>query len=401
MSGALADVRVLEFAWAVAGPATTRPFAQHGATVVKVETSNRLDGTRAMGPFRDKPGRNRSGYYALYNHGKLSVTLNLHHPRGHDVVRRLVRWADVVNENFSAGQMERWGLGYEDLAKIKPEIIMLRSSMQGQAGPHAQHRAAGMQLQGLVGLTHLTGWPDRAPSATSTPYTDVVGPWFGAVAILAAIDQRDRTGQGQCIDLSQYEASLQVIAPAIMEYAATGREPTRRGNRSLSMAPHGVYRCDGDDEWCAIAVRDDDDWRRMRRAMDAPGWTDEARFATSEGRLAAADELDRLVESWTVPRSAEEVMTTLQSAGVPAGAVRSCAGLFEDPQLAHRAHFVPLEHPVLGPFMCDAPAFRLSRTPADLGPAAAMGMHNEHVYKTVLGMPDDEYESLHSSGVFD
>ena len=229
--GALDGVKVADFAWAVAGPLVTKMLAVHGATVVKVETNHRLDGTRVGPPFRGKPSRNGSAYYTDINPGKLSITLDLRKPEALAVAKRLCRWADVVNENFSPGIMARWGLGYDDLAVEKPSTIMLSSSMQGADGPHAKHPGIGATLGALVGVNHFTGWPDAEPVGVARPYTDTIAPWFGAAAVLAALEHRDRTGEGQHIDLSQYEATMHMIAPALLDHTLNGRGPGTGGER--------------------------------------------------------------------------------------------------------------------------------------------------------------------------
>ena len=231
-AAALDGVKVADFAWAVAGPLVTKMLAVHGATVVKVETNHRLDGTRVGPPFRGRASRNGSAYYTDINPGKLSVTLDLRKPEALAVAKRLCRWADVVNENFSPGIMARWGLGYDDLAVEKPSTIMLSSSMQGADGPPRQAPRHRRDPGGaLWASNHFTGWPDAEPVGVARPYTDTIAPWFGAAAVLAALEHRDRTGEGQHIDLSQYEATMHMIAPALLDHAVNGASPGPRGER--------------------------------------------------------------------------------------------------------------------------------------------------------------------------
>ena len=323
--GALDGVKVADFAWAVAGPLVTKMLAVHGATVVKVETNHRLDGTRVGPPFRGRPSRNGSAYYTDINPGKLSVTLDLRKPEALAVAKRLCRWADVVNENFSPGIMARWGLGYDDLAVEKPSTIMLSSSMQGADGPHAKHPGIGATLGALVGVNHFTGWPDAEPVGVARPYTDTIAPWFGAAAVLAALEHRDRTGEGQHIDLSQYEATMHMIAPTLLDHTVNGAAPGRVGNASPSAAPHGAYRCrdskeapdGGQDEWVAIAVASEEQWAGFKRALDGEAWVEEERFQTALGRVAAGEEIDALVEAWTSRRTAGEAVELLQAQACP------------------------------------------------------------------------------------
>ena len=391
---------MLDFTWAVAGPIATKMLAMHGATVIKVESNLRLDGTRIAPPFRPKIGRNRSAYYTDLNNTKYSVTLNLNHPEAKGVIHRLVPWADVVIENFSPGIMERWGLGYEDLVKLNPDVIMLSSTMQGREGPHAAHVGLGPTLGGLVGLNHFTGWPDREPVGITSPYTDVIGPWFAGVAVMAALEQRDRTGQGQHVDLSQYEAAIHMLAPAFLDYAANGRVQTRVGNRSSYWAPHGAYRCQSEDRWVALAVTSDGEWERFTKAIGDPAWARDPRFRSNASRLHHADGLDPMVEAWTVSREAEAVARLLQAAGVPAGVVATARELHADPTLKAMGQFVQVDHPEIGPHAHTHPSFWLESTPAQFRPAARIGEHNEWVYKELAGLPDEVYTRLQKAGVF-
>lgn len=370
-TGALDGVKVADFAWAVAGPLVTKVLAVHGATVVKVETNHRLDGTRVGPPFGGKPSRNRSAYYTDINPGKLSITLDLRKPEGIEVAKRLCRWADVVNENFSPGVMDRWGLGYDDLAAEDPSIIMLSSSMQGADGPRATHPGLGATLGALVGINHFTGWPDAEPVGVARPYTDTIAPWFGAVAVLAALEHRDRTGEGQHIDLSQYEATTHMIAPALLDHTVNGAAPGRVGNASPGAAPYGAYRCHesegapdgGQGEWVAIAVTLEEQWEGFKRALDGEAWVEEGRFQTALGRVAAGEEIDALVEGWTSRRTAGEAADLLQSHGVPAASVADGRTLHADPQLAHLGVLAKVDHPRIGQHHVTHPAFRLSETP--------------------------------------
>ena len=316
------------------------------------------------------------------------------------MAKRLVAWADVAVENFALGQMAKWGLDYPSLREIKPDIIMLSSSQQGQTGPHAHHPGLGGQLQALAGFTHVTGYADRGPLGPALPYPDVIAPWFAVVAIVAALEHRHRTGQGQYIDSSQFEASLHFIAPAVLDYSANQHVWERRGNASAEAAPHNAYRCKGEERWCAISVRSDDEWRAFRRALGEPSWTAEARFATLEGRLAQASELDALVGGWTQEREAEEVMSLLQEAGVPAGVVANGRDLHEDPQLRHRGHFFMADHQRMGPYPVDAPSFHIRNAPPDIRPAPMLGEHSEMVCRDFLGMSEEEYRELQEKGVF-
>ena len=243
----------------------------------------------------------------------------------------------------------------------------------------------------VAGITHFTGWPDRPPIYLGVPYTDYVAPALAVAALMAALDYRERTGQGQYIEISQAECAALFLSPALLDYAVNGRLRERVGNRSPQFAPHGVYRCQGEDRWCAIAVESDEQWQALCRAMDMPSWSGHSGFATADGRVAAVEELDTLVEKWTARRSPEEVMETLQAAGVPAGLVHTGEDLLRDPQLAHREHFVYLDHLEIGRHAGERVSYRLSRTPGRVARGApCLGQDSEQVLREELGFTDEE-----------
>jgi len=397
----LEGIKVADFTWVVTGPLITKHLADYGAEVIKIEGRSRSDIQRSTRPFKDDiPGENRSGQFNMDNTGKLSVALNLAHPEGIEVAKRFVAWADIVVENFAGGAMKRMGLGYEELKKVKPDIIMFSSSVQGQTGPYAAHSVYGWQLTPLSGLTQITGWPDREPLSPDGPYTDYPAPRFGAFAILAAIDYRRQTGKGQYIDLSQYETSEHCIAPLILDYTVNRRVANRMGNRSPYAAPHGAYRCRGGDRWCAIAVFTDEEWEIFVRVIGKPVWTKEPKFTTLLERKENEDELDKLVEAWTISYSPEEVMTKMQAAGIGAGVVATPEDLMEhDPQLRHRNYFRELGHPEVGKHRVRGPYFLLSKSPCEVRRAPLLGEHNEYVLKEIIGMSDDEIAELVIEGV--
>lgn len=400
---ALAGLKVVEFAVFAAGPMVGKHLGEHGATVIRVESRSRPDGFRVhYPPYKDNvPGLNRTGSFALFNDSKLGITLNLKAPRAREVARRLVAWADVLIENFVPGVMARHGLGYEACAAINPALIYLSSCNMGQTGPKAHQRGFGSQLTSQSGFTYLTGYPDGDPMLLFGPYIDFIAVGFGLIAVLAALDYRRRTGRGLHIDLAQYEAGLQFLAPALLDYEVNGRIMTRLGNRSPHACPHGVYPCRGDDQWCAIAVRNDEEWRALCRAMGHPEWIQDPHFRSFEARKAHEDELDDLVSRWTAERTPTEVMETLQAAGVPAGAVRRVSELFSDPQLLHRRVWRELPHAELGMFHYEAPPFILSETPAELRSSPLLGEHNRTVYQEILGYSDQEFQELVAYGVIE
>ncbi len=401
----LDGVRVADFSWVVAGPLTGRWLADYGADVIKVESMAKIDGLRKGPPYQGgKFHINGSAYYAAANTGKRCILLNLNRPRGLEAAKRLIQWADVVIENFTPGQMAKWGLDYESLREIKPEIIMISLSIQGQTGPHRLLPGLGPMLAGLAGLGHLTGWEDGPPSGVSVVYTDAASPQFASLALAAALEYRARTGKGQYIDLSQFETSVWLLGAAMLDWTVNGRNQGRVGNQLTGgdvpiAAPHGAYPCIGDDKWCALAVFSDEQWQAFGRVIGSPAWTQDARFASHEARRRNTQALDELVGRWTRQFAADEVMRRMQAAGVPAGVVHDQRGLYEDPQLNALDHYVWLDHLDMGRYHTERLAPRLSRTPAQIRrPAPLIGEHSEEVCKQVLGYSDAEYDAMLAEG---
>lgn len=400
----LAGVRVADFCWFGAGPIYTEMLANHGAQVVRVESQSRVDGLRAAHPMPEgKFTLNVSGFYNNFNAGKLSLTLNMKHPKALEIAERLIARSDIVTENYTPGTLEKWGLTYDKLRELRPNIIVVREPMQGLEGPHRDYAGFGAVIAPLAGIAHLSGFPHRDPVGLGTNYTDyVVNPGHAFIATLAALRYRNRTGKGQIIEVAQIESSVCVVSTAILDFAVNGRVQERMGNRLSYAAPHGVYRCQGDDRWCAIAVFTDDEWQAFCRIVSAEQeWCHEERFATLEGRKEHEDALDRLVEGWTSTRTAEEVMETLQAAGVPAGVVQTGRDVLDnDPHLKARGYYVYLDHPEAGRTAYDGPGFRLSKTPGRLrSPAPLLGEHTEFVCKEVLELDDEEIAQLVMEGV--
>jgi benzylsuccinate CoA-transferase BbsF subunit len=396
-------IKVVDLSWAAIGPLTTKTLSDFGAEVVKIENNHHPDGTRFSGPFRNNiPGVNLSGCFNQWNTGKRSILLNLATPRGVEVFMKLAAWTDVVVENFSGGTMKRMGLGYEELRKVNPGIIMLSSCMMGQTGPYAAQRGVGPLLTALSGFNHLTGWPDRLPVGPHGAYTDFIGARFATLAILAALDYRRRTGNGQYLDVSQLENSVHFVAPILLDYVVNKRVVSRMGNRSSYAAPHGAYRCRGEDRWCAIAVFTDEEWESFCKVIGNPAWTKETRFSTLLERKQNEDELNRLVEEWTINHLAEEVMIMMQAAGVAAGVLLNAEDLQEhDPQLKHRHLYWKLEHPDFGQYTAPRPGFLMSKSVYEMQRAPLQGEHNEYVLKGILGMSDEEIAELVIEGVLE
>ena len=396
-------LNILDFGWAIAGPWTVKYLADYGATVIHVESAHHMDFIRTGPPFKDgKPGIDNSFYFSNYHCNKYGLTVNMRHPRAREIIEKLISWADVLVENFAPGVMEKWGLPYEEIKKIRPDIIMLSSSQFGQKGPLGRQPGAGIQLAAYAGYNRLTGWEDREPSVLYGGITDCPAGRIGGVALIAALLYRRRTGKGMYIDLSQYESALHHIAPVLLDYQVNGKIAMRKGNRHPLACPHGVYPCLGDDSWCAIAVFRDEQWRGMCRVMGDPEWTREIRFSTFPDRKKSENELNQLISEWTSTLTAGEVMLELQEAGVPAGIVQKAEDLYNDPQLKQFGYFWEVDHPVIGKHQLESNAFQLSKTPRKLRmPAPCLGEHTEYVCREILKVTDEQFAELSESGVFE
>ena len=406
-------LRVLDFTWIGVGPVTIKYLGDLGADVVRVESVSRPDGLRSGPPFKDGiPGINRSQFPANFNTSKLGLGVNLAKPEGVALIKRLItEWQpDVIAESFTPKAMRNWGLDYDSVRKLRPNVIYFSTCQQGQTGPHAMYPGYGQLSSSMAGYYQITGWPDRDPVTPYGAYSDFVNPPNGFTAITAALEYRRRTGKGQHVDLSQYEGATHYKAPVIMDYLLTGNEMVRDGNRDEAFAPHGVYPCKEEvreltgpgESWCAIAVTTHAEWLALGDAMGNPPWAREERFATFESRRHNDAELDALVGEWTKGYGAQDLMRLLQAAGVPAGAVQSQADLWQDPQLLHRGHFQWLNHTECGPMPYDGLQFDLSDTPGKLRmPQALIGEHNEFVLKKFAGLNDDEIGDLVAAEVLE
>jgi benzylsuccinate CoA-transferase BbsF subunit len=392
---ALSGLRVLDLCWVVAGPAVGRVLADHGAEVVRVESSTRLDTARLIGPFHGgEPSAESSILYGDVNAGKLGLTLNLGLEQARDVLRDLVRRSDVVLESFSPGVMDGWGLGYDELRALNESVIVLSTSLMGQTGPLGRFAGYGNIGAAMSGFQSLVGWPDRVPFGPYGPYSDYVAPRFALVILLAALDRRAETGEGCHIDVAQVETAAYFLAPQIADYLEFGHVAERMGNRDPGMAPHGVYPS-ADGAWVAIAARDDADWRAFAEQL---GVSDE-RFATAAGRLAHVDELDDLVGEWTGRQPAAAVEALLQEHGVPAHVALDSETALDDAQFRSRGHFVEVEHELYGKTVVQGSRQRLSRAPAVVGRAApTLGRDNEHVLHELLGYDDARIAELDEVG---
>jgi benzylsuccinate CoA-transferase BbsF subunit len=400
---ALSGLRVVDLSQWAAAPLATKVLADFGAEVIKVESMTGLDGGRMAWPL--VPGVNSvnvSAWCNNYQSSKLSVTINLNEHKGRDLLLKLVHISDVVVDSYPRRIMERWSLTYEELAAAKPDIIVASMPMMGSDGPYRDFRGFGNTIAAMTSLPSLTGDPCRPPVGTGTAYTDYTsGSWQFATAILAALHHRDRTGTGQYVELSQFEAMICFLGVPLLNVTANQHAIERIGNRSTFAVPHGVYRCRGDDRWCALAVRTDQEWSSLCSVLGHPPWTRDNRFATFLQRKKHEDALDELITTWTEERPAEEVMFALQHVGVPAGVVQNVQDLLEnDVHMRAREHYISLVHAEAGKMTYDAPTFKLSLTPGRLrSPAPLLGEHNEYVLGELLGMTEDAIGDLVVEGI--
>jgi crotonobetainyl-CoA:carnitine CoA-transferase CaiB-like acyl-CoA transferase len=374
-------------------------LAEYGATVVHVESTRRLD-TIHDSAVQGRPGPENSAAVQGANAGKLAVTLDLSHPGARPVIEALVRWADVVTESFAPGVVARIGLDYESLRAMKPDLIMISSCLMGQTGSLKSFAGFGNLAASVTGFQHFAGWPDRAPSGPAGAYTDYIAARYNAIAILAALEHRRRTGEGQYIDQSQAEAAFHFLTPELLDFSLHGRTRTRVGNDDREMFPHGVFPARGADRWVAIAVRDEADWRALCDALGRPDWRDDAALASADGRRACGAAIDSAISAWAETRDAGAIETELQARGVPAHAVLDMPGLYTDAQLRARGHFVELPHPIHGNATIEASRSRLSHTPARIPERAlTFGCDNRRVLGELLGFADEAIAALEAQGV--
>lgn len=384
---------------------TTRLLAVLGAEVIKIESARRVDLIRGWPPFPvGKTGIDVSGLFINYNVNKMGITLNMRHPKGLEIARRLISISDITVENFTPGVLDKWGLGYEEQAKVKPDILMVSMPVMGKTGPRRDFGGYGNGVQAAAGLAFIMGRPDRAPVGTGTAYPDTgPNPRQAATALLAALHYRNRTGRGQFIELAQLESTVSYTGTSIMQVTANKTLQTPQANHLGYASPHGGYRCQGDDRWCVIAVFTDEEWKSFCRVLGDPDWTRDPRFASLLSRKQHEDDLDSLVEEWTKERTAEEVMNSLQQAGVAAAVVQNGQDLLErDEHLKVRESYVVLEHREAGRVTADRGYFKLSKTPEKVyWPGPVLGQDNDYVYRELLGMSEEEMDEYIVEGILE
>ena len=388
----LKGLRILDFTWVLAGPCATRILADFGAEVIKVQSQKTSRVAES----------NLTGYFNAWNRNKRSITLDMSYPEAKKIVSRLVEKSDVVIENFSPRVMANWGLSYDKLREIKSTLIMVSLSAMGQTGPWRDFVGFGPTIQALSGLTYLTSFDKDSPLGVGYSYADKIVGLYAALAILSALEYRDRTGHGQYIDVSEYESMCTLLGPALMDVSVNRKEVLPPGNcpDDILAAPYGSYKCSGTDRWCVIAVFDEGEWEALCRMMGNPSWTREEKFSTLLKRKENSEKLDGLIEQWTAQHTPEEIVRHLQEAGVSAGVVQNGEDLARDFQLMAREYFIPLEHPTLGRTISDSPPIRFEDHPkVNWKAAPLLGQDNRYVYMELLGFKEDDLSSYIERGI--
>jgi benzylsuccinate CoA-transferase BbsF subunit len=400
----LTGVKVLDFGWALVGSLTGKHLADNGAKVIRVESVTRIDLSRTNRMVKISTGNNPDDkpWYTHINTSKLGLALNLKHPKAKEIIEKLISWADVINENFTPGTLTKLGIDYNFAKTIKPDIIMLSGSAYGQTGPMAHEWGVDGTGLAMSGYLDQTGWPDRGPVGSNVPYGDVVLPYVNALAIVAALDYKRRTGKGQYIDASMVEVCIHSSTPVLLELQANNVLHPRNGNRIDYASPHGVFPCKGNDRWCAIAVFNENEWQAFCNVIGNPAWTNDNKFTTMKSRKANEDELENLISQWTALQKDYDVMYKMQAAGVPAGVVQTMADIVDnDPQLKERDFLVPIKNPVLGVFGHPTPPFKFTKSKAKLTHAPSLGEHTECIIINILGMSDMEFAELMGENLFE
>jgi benzylsuccinate CoA-transferase BbsF subunit len=412
MPAALAGIRVLDPSQVWAGPTCTKILGDLGADVIKVESARRMD--IARGEARATPGGlgfypgdvlgpdpwNREGKYADRNRSKRSICLDLTHPRGVDAFKRLAANCDIVVENYRQGVMKRFGLGYDQLRAVRPDIVMLSMASQGSTGPEAAYGSFGVTLEQTAGVASITGYLGGNPATSGVLFPDPLVAVACVGLLLAALRERRLTGQGTYIDLSQREMTTSILGDMVMDYTMNGRRRQPSGNRHTEYAPQGVYACHGEDVWLAISVRNDEEWHALASTVGGAELAADPRYASRDARLAYHDELDALLGKWTAGRDAYIAMFTLQRAGVAAGVVARGQDLVRDPQLVARDFWEYSGHTLEEVLPYLSRPFKFSRTQAmTRSPAPRLGAHTVEVLREVAGMSQAEIDELHDLGV--
>ena len=397
-------IRVLDLSMGWAGPLVGQMFAEMGAEVIKVEDTHHFDwwrGSLSMAPPEMQPIE-RAAVFNTANRGKRGVTLDLASARGIEILKRLIEVSAIIVENFSPGVMDRLGLAYDNLRAINPQLIMISMPSFGSDGPECNARGYGNTVEAMAGVTGLTGYHDGDGQryTLSNALGDPVGGLHGVFALMVALRERERSGVGQLIELAQVESLIPFVTEAILDFQFTGKVPAARGNRDREHAPHGIYRCAGEDNWIALACETDDQWRSLARAIGIERLADDKRFVDASARKANEDALDAELSAAVAQLSADECVARLRDAGVIAAPVNSAPAVMADPQIQSRDYFVAIDRDVVGTHLYPGAVARIPDTPlrAD-APAPLLGEHNRQVFAELLGMSDNDIAELERIGV--
>ena len=398
---ALAGFRCVDFSWVFAGPYCGQLLGDMGMEMIKIESRKRMDVVRMYPPFAFEDRRlNSSGYWNTHNRSKYSVNLDMKSEKAREIIVRLIAMSDVVLENYSARGMKAIGFDYERLREINPRIVYCSMAGFGHRGPYKNYVAYGPMQESQAGIVHLTGWPDGEPSRVGTSYPDAAAGVSAAFAIVSALRRVKRTGQGQWIDLGQTLTAAALTDTAVIEYTVNGNIQQRNGDSHRFFAPHNVYPCSGEDQWCAISVENDQEFAALATVMGQPALARDARYATNIARIQNRESLDELISAWTSQLDHYEVMHRLQSAGVAAGAVLSTGEFVEDEHIKARGFMEKFGHPVVGEKSYPGVPFKMSETPGYIHrPAPLLGADTEYIFKTLLGMSDEQIKQLDDEGI--
>jgi benzylsuccinate CoA-transferase BbsF subunit len=402
-NGALSGTRVVDFGWAWAGAICGQILGDFGAEVIKVESRSRLDPMRQGRPIvGDKPDPEQNPISSNINRNKLSFAINLKKQGAIDLVHRLIGLSDIVVENMSVGVLDRLGLGYEDLKKVRPDVIMVSLPAAGRTGPLSRIRAYGPTITGLSGVDSLVGYENEIPTGFQQPMADPNVGLHALLAVLAALRHRRRTGEGQYIESSQLQALLPLLGGPIAEYTMTGRVPGPQDNRRPGFGPYGTYACAGRDQWVSIAVATNGEWRSLCEAVGHPELVADPRFADPYLRYQNRTELDGLLTEWTSTRNREEVAELLQASGVAAAPCLGVEGRFFNEHFRSREAYVPVTHPILGSEFIYGTPWKFSQTPGQVHRRVPLlGEHNDYVTRDLLGLSADQVTQLEASGVLE
>ena len=396
----LEGIRIADFGQIIAVPYTAQMLAWLGAEVILIETEDRLT-TRVWPPFAEaEPGVNRSGGFNLVNSSKMSCTLNLREPEGVALAKQIIAVSDVLVENYSSGTMERMGLGYAAVQALRPDVVYLSLGAFGRTGPMKDLVGFHSVINLFSGLASVTGHKGSHPRIMGGLFPDAFSGCYCVLALLEALYHRANTGEGQYIEVAMTEVLATILPEAVMEYTLDGTEPERVGNRHPEKVPHNVFRCLGDENWVAISVEDDAQFRALAQVAGIPEWAEDPRFSATEARLSHQDELEPLIEQWTLGCQVEDVVEKLQAAGVPAGPVLDSAQVLADPHMIQRGYVQSPDHPIVGPRPMGAFSWTVDGgQPAIPRSAPLFGEHNKKVIQELLQVPGEEFERLMQNGV--